>query len=181
MVSKQDIYYLIAIGFILGFFGIWIIPQTANYLILHAVSELIIILVVCVFLPLVAVALLWLIIQEIQEHFKELDLSDDDAPLEEGILAREAFSEEDLEFIEAQVRSQLEERQFEDEDVFELSKDLVLSYVNNRIKTDTIIPLIDISEDLEIPIDVVKDLLLLLIADNLVDATLEKDAVVRSE
>jgi predicted PurR-regulated permease PerM len=181
LVSKQDIYYVIAIGFILGFFGIWIIPQTAHYLILHAVSELIIILVVCIILPLVAVALLWLIIQEIQDHFKELDLSDEDTPIEEGILARETFSEKDLEFIEEQVRTQLEEHQFEDEDVFELSKDLVLSYVNNRIKTNTIIPLIDISKDLELPIEVIKDLLLLLIADNLVDAMLEKDALVRSE
>ncbi|MHA1275612.1 MAG: hypothetical protein ACTSQI_03790 [Candidatus Helarchaeota archaeon] len=181
MVSKLDLYYILAICIIIGLFAIWIIPQTANFLIIHAVPAWLIIIVICIILPLVAVSLLWFIIQEIQDHFKNFNLSDEDPIIQESSLLQDVFSEEDLQFIEAQMSAQLETHQFEDERILNLSKDLILSYLKNRIKTNAIVPLADISKDLELPIQVIKNLILLLIAENSIDGMLEKDAFVRSD
>ena len=181
LATKKDIYYTIAIIAVVGIFGVWIIPQTTQFLILYAFAPWFIILIVCVALPLIALALLWLIIQEIQSHYKELELSEGDEEIEESPLMDEAFSEEDEKFIEEKMREQLEAHKFEDEDVLELSRDLILTYVTTRLKKNKVIPLIDISNELDIPLEVVTDILLLLIADNLVDGMVEKDGLVSSD
>ena len=113
--SKQDIYYILSIIFIVSFFGIWIIPQITRLLINHTVSTWLIILIDCIILPIIALSLLWLIIQEIQEHYKNLDFSDSDKEIEESFLINETFSEEDEKFIEEKMREKLEKDQFEDD------------------------------------------------------------------
>ena len=181
LASKKDIYYTIAIIAVVGLFGIWVIPQFTNFLIVHAVAPWLIILIVCVGLPLIALSLLWLIIQEIQNYYKDVELAEGDEEIEESPLMDEAFSEADEKFIEEKVREQLEAHKFEDEDVLELSRDLILTYVTSRLKQNKVIPLIDISKELEIPLEVVKDILLLLIADDLVDGMVERDGLVSSD
>ncbi len=161
-------------------FGAWIIPKTTQFLILHALDDWIIILIVCLVLPLIALTILWLVIQEIQAHF---NISDKiiDKDINEDHLMKAAFTEEDEKFIEIKMKEQLDQHEFEDEDVFELSKDLILTYVNSRLRKSKAIPLNNISKELEIPHEVVKDIVLLLIADNQIDGMLEKDVIISSE
>ena len=180
LVTRRDIYYLVAIIVIVIVFGSWVIPQFAQILILHATPLWVQILIVCIVLPLVAITLLWLIIQEIQSHYKKDDTLKKDE-VKENILVDEAFTDEDYKFIEEKLKEKLEKYQYDDEEVFELSKNLIHSYLINQIKTKKVIPLIDISQDLEIPLEVVKDIVLLLIADDLIDGMIETDALIISE
>ncbi len=179
VLEKKDLYYTLAVILVIVFFGVWVIPQFTNMLNLHATPLWALILVDCVVLPLAALSLLYLIIITIQSHYKTETSSEDKE--EEIPLTDEAFTEEDVKFIEKTVRQQLEENKYEDEEVFELSKDLVLNYLKTRMKTDKVIPLNDISQRLEIPVEVVKNMILLLVADNLIYGMIQGDALISSD
>ena len=175
MPQRKDVYYVLAIILTVVFFGVFVIPQIARILLIFGVATWLLILIVCVVIPIFAVATLWMIVLEIQQHFKDLELSDTE--VEESQLVEKVFTKEDEKFIEEKMREQLEKFKFQDDDIFELHSDLILTYVNNRLKTDKTIPLVDISKMVEIPLDVVKDILLVLIADGLVDGMIKKDVL----
>ncbi len=130
-----------------------------------------IILATCILIPLVAISLLWMIIHEIQQHYKSLELSDKD--VEESQLAKKVFTKDDEQFIEKKMREQLDKFQYEDEEAYEVYVDLILTYINNKLKTKKSIALPEISKMVEIPEEVVKDILLLLIADGLIEGIIK--------
>ena len=75
------------------------------------------------------------------------------------------------------MKEQLDQHQFEDEELFEMHRDLILTYIINRAKTTKEIPLTDIAKELELPLGAVKDLTLLLIADELIDGLIISDVL----
>lgn len=173
MPQRKDIYYLAAILGVVVFFGAAIIPQVTRLLLFYGLDLWIVILIVCVFIPLFAVALLWLIVYEIQQYFNTAELSDQEVAASQ--LVDRVYTPEDDQFIEAKMREQLEKFQFQDEDAYEIYSDLIFTYIRNRIKTDSEIPLEDISNMVNIPKEVVKDILLVQIAEGLIDGSIEND------
>jgi len=138
-----------------------------------------------------------MIIYEIQHHYKSLDLSDKE--VEESQLVKKFLTEDDEKFIEEKMREQLDKFQFEDEEVYEVHRDLILTYLKNLMKIEKAIPIGNISKMVEIPVkidktipigniskmveipeEVVKDILLVLIADGLIDGMIEKNVLVCS-
>ena len=156
-----------------------VIPQVTRLLITTHAAPWVIVIVTCVLLPVLAISLLYMIIYEIQHHYMSLDLSDKE--VEESQLVKKVLTEDDEKFIEEKMREQLDKFQFEDEDLYEVHVDLILTYVKNRVKIDKSIPLRNISKMVEIPEEVVKDILLVLIADGLVDGMIEKNVLVGSD
>ncbi|MHA1267637.1 MAG: hypothetical protein ACTSRS_20540 [Candidatus Helarchaeota archaeon] len=169
MVQKKDIYYLIAVIGTTIFFGVFIIPQLTHILFLYHTEIWLIILIVCILIPLFAITILWMVIHEIQEHFNKFELSDKEVEK----IQLKAFSEEEEQFIEAKMREQLDTFQFKDEEILDVYTDLILTYLNNQIKKESSIPIEKISNMVEIPIEIVKDILLLLIADELINGIIE--------
>jgi len=110
-----------------------------------------------------------MVIHEIQEHFNKFELSDKEVEK----IQLKAFSEEEEQFIEAKMREQLDTFQFKDEEILDVYTDLILTYLNNQIKKESSIPIEKISNMVEIPIEIVKDILLLLIADELINGIIE--------
>ncbi|NVM54433.1 MAG: hypothetical protein HWN66_12080 [Candidatus Helarchaeota archaeon] len=173
MLQKKDIYYVLAIIFTVVFFGAFIIPQVTRLLLFYGMTTWLIIIIVCIIIPIFAIFLLWLIIHEIQQHFLTLDLSDEE--VQKSRLVKKVFSEEDEKFIEEKMREQLDKFKFEDEDIYEIHSDLILTYVNNRLKTEKTINLKNITNSLEIPIGIVRDILLVQIADGLIEGVIENN------
>ena len=179
MVKKIDVYYLIATISVLCFFGIWVIPTVLNFLLYRAIPDWLIIIIVAGVIPLFAILLLWLIIQEIQQHFKKLPSSEPER--EEPFLMKEFFTEADEKFIEDKMKTQLESHEFEDEDNFERNYDLILSYIRNSLKASKTILLTDIVRELDLPFEVIKDIILLLNADGLIFGELKNESFISSE
>lgn len=125
-------------------------------------------------IPLFAIILLWLIIQEIQQHFKQLPPIE--STKEEPFLMKDVFTEADEKFIEEKMRTQLETHEFEDEDNFERNYDLILSYMRHSLKASKLISLQEIVRELDLPLDVIKDVILLLIADGLLYGKIKGDS-----
>jgi uncharacterized membrane protein len=176
VLKKTDLYYIIATICIICFFGAWVIPQVLNYLLLNGIPDWLIIIIVAVIIPLFAILLLWLIIQEIQQHFKNPPISEPEK--EESIPMKEVFTPEDIKFIEEKMQKQLETHEFKDEDNFERNYDLILSYMRHSLSpkgTKTIV-LTDIARELDLPLDSIKDILLLLVADGLIYGELTEDS-----
>ena len=174
LLKKTDIYYIIATICIVCFFGVWVIPQVLNYLLINVTPEWLIILIIAVIIPLFAILVLWLIIQEIQQHFKNPPPSE--PAKEETILMKEAFTPDEEKFIEEKMRTQLATHEFKDEDNFERNYDLVLSYMRHSLKETKTILLQDIAHELELSMDNIKDILLLLVADGLIHGELTDDS-----
>jgi hypothetical protein len=174
LVKKTDLYYIIATICIICFFGIWVISTVLEFLIVHAIPDWLVIIIVAGIIPLIATILLWLIIQEIQQHFKPV--SPVESKKEEPFLIKEVFSEADEKFIEEKMKSQLETHKFEDEDAFERNYDLILSYMRHSLKESKKIPLEEIVRELDLPLDIVKDVVLLLIADGLLFGEIKGDS-----
>ncbi|MDD1778565.1 MAG: hypothetical protein LUQ65_10390 [Candidatus Helarchaeota archaeon] len=172
--KKTDLYYIIATICIVCFFGAWVIPQMLNYLLYNGTPEWLIVIIIAVIIPLFALLLLWLIIQEIQQHFKNLPPSEPEK--EETILMKEAFTPDEEKFIEEKMRTQLETHEFKDEDNFERNYDLVLSYIRNSLKATKTIILKDIAHELDLPFESIKDIILLLVADGLIHGELTEDS-----
>jgi predicted PurR-regulated permease PerM len=174
LVKKTDLYYILATIGIVCLFGAWVIPQVLSYLLYRGLPDWLIIIIVALVIPLFAVLLLWLIIQEIQQHFRNLPPPKPEK--EESILTKEAFTPEEEKFIEEKMRTQLEAHTFKDEDNFERNYDLVLSYMRHSLKVTKTILLADIARELDLPLDSIKDLLLLLAADGLIHGELTEDS-----
>ncbi|HUX98569.1 MAG TPA: hypothetical protein VMV49_03390 [Candidatus Deferrimicrobium sp.] len=176
MLRKIDWYYFIAIISVVTFFGAFMIPQITKLLFYYSLPFWGIIIITCILLPLFALFLLWLIIVEIQNHFRTEDFSKPGQIQPE--LIEDVFTEDDNKFIEAKMREQLDKSQFEDEELFEMHQDMVFSYVTNRAKSVKKILLADITKELELPTGVVKDIILILIADDLIDGLIENEILI---
>jgi signal transduction histidine kinase len=174
LVKKTDLYYIIATICIICFFGIWVIPTVLKFLVLRAIPDWLIIIIVAGVIPLVAIILLWLIIQEIQQHFKQL--SPIESKKEEPFLMKDVFTEADEKFIEEKMKTQLETHEFEDEDNFERNYDLILSYMRHSLNASKVISLQEMVRELDLPLDVIKDIILLLIADGLLYGKIKDDS-----
>jgi len=124
-------------------------------------------------IPLFAILLIWLVIQEIQAYFKKLPPPKPSK--EEPFLMKEVFTEADERFIEEKMRTQLETHTFEDEEYFDRNYDLILSYIRHSLKVSKTIPLQDIVQELDLPFEVIKDIILLLIADGFIYGEITDD------
>jgi len=147
-----------------------------TYLLYNAFPDWLIIIIIAVIIPLVAILLLWLVIQEIQQHFKNIPPGPSNAPKEESILMKEVFTPEEEKFIEEKMRTQLETHEFKDEDNFERNYDLILSYLRHSLKVTKTIWLKDIARELTLPLDSIRDIILLLVADGLIYGELTEDS-----
>ena len=174
MLKKTDLYYIIATIAVICLFGVWVIPQVLSYLLYKGLPDWLIIIIIAVIIPLFAILLLWLLIQEIQQHFKNPPPSE---PVkEESILTKDVFTPEEEKFIEEKMRTQLETHAFKDEDNFERNYDVILSYMRHSLKVTKTILLADIARELDLPLDSIRDILLLIVADGLIYGELTEDS-----
>jgi hypothetical protein len=89
---------------------------------------------------------------------------------------KDVFTEADEKFIEEKMKTQLETHEFEDEDNFERNYDLILSYMRHSLNASKVISLQEMVRELDLPLDVIKDIILLLIADGLLYGKIKDDS-----